>query len=276
MSDEARSRNGRAAAEQALVRIVHHYGQQPEFVLLGGLVPELLCQQSPFQHAGTTDIDVQVNLEITCGAVNTRRLEQALRNAEFSPESERIWRWMSEIEGKRQVVKFELLADLEDQPAQVDVVFSECERLGAVNLRGTRFAAQDRHSMQLHARQGGVTHHASIYVAGLAGFIMAKIAAAHGRHLPKDWYDIAFVLQHNDRGGHREAAGLVKQLFSAELAGDMTSALVDLEANFADPSFQGPQAYAEQMVIDHPDQDASVLAADAVVAVAQFCAAVGR
>ena len=65
MADEIpRSREARAAAEQALVRIVHHYGGRPEFVVLGGLVPELLCANSIFQHAGTTDIDVQVNLEI--------------------------------------------------------------------------------------------------------------------------------------------------------------------------------------------------------------------
>lgn len=34
-----RSRQARAAAEAALVRVVHHYGTPPEFVVLGGLVP---------------------------------------------------------------------------------------------------------------------------------------------------------------------------------------------------------------------------------------------
>lgn len=61
MPDEVpRSRQARAAAEQALVRIVHNYGSRPEFVVLGGLVPELLCSGSTFRHAGTTDVDVQV------------------------------------------------------------------------------------------------------------------------------------------------------------------------------------------------------------------------
>ena len=59
-----RSRAAREAAETALVRIIHHYGARPEFVVLGGLVPELLCAGSEFQHAGTTDVDVQVDLEI--------------------------------------------------------------------------------------------------------------------------------------------------------------------------------------------------------------------
>ena len=86
MADEAaRSRLARAAAESALVRVVHHYGETPGFVLIGGLVPELLCSGSPRTHAGTTDIDVQVDLEIAAGAVNTKRLETALQNAEFVP-----------------------------------------------------------------------------------------------------------------------------------------------------------------------------------------------
>lgn len=69
-----RTRGARQAAEQALVRVVHHYGATPEFVLLGGLVPELLCSTSGVLHAGTTDVDVQVDLEIAAGAVNTGRL----------------------------------------------------------------------------------------------------------------------------------------------------------------------------------------------------------
>lgn len=82
MSEEdSRTRQARLAAEQGLVRVAHHYGATPEFVVLGGLVPELLCSRSDRQHAGTTDIDVQVNLEIDCGAVNTARLERALRHA---------------------------------------------------------------------------------------------------------------------------------------------------------------------------------------------------
>ena len=112
MADDApRSRAARAAAERALIRVVHHYGARPEFVVLGGLVPELLCAGSSFRHAGTTDVDVQVDLEIACGSVNTARLENALRNAEFEPDNERAWRWITNEPAPRTVVKFELLAD---------------------------------------------------------------------------------------------------------------------------------------------------------------------
>jgi len=65
MADEApRSRAARIAAHNALVRVAYHYRGVPEFVVLGGLAPELLCSTAAYQHAGTTDVDVQVNLEI--------------------------------------------------------------------------------------------------------------------------------------------------------------------------------------------------------------------
>lgn len=131
-----RSRRARAAAEAALVRVVHHYGARPEFVVLGGLVPELLCSKSQYAHAGTTDVDVQVDLEIAAGTVNVVRLEQALKNAEFKPTGS-IWRWQAEDDA-RTIVKFELLADCNDQPAG-DLKFNNCQALGAANLRGTGF-----------------------------------------------------------------------------------------------------------------------------------------
>ena len=61
--DPARSRTARTAAELALVRVADFYGGRPEFVLLGGLVPAILCAASGTRHAGTTDVDVQVDLQ---------------------------------------------------------------------------------------------------------------------------------------------------------------------------------------------------------------------
>ncbi|MEX0707680.1 MAG: nucleotidyl transferase AbiEii/AbiGii toxin family protein, partial [Woeseia sp.] len=244
MSDEvSRSRQARAAAEQALVRVVHHYGARPEFVVLGGLVPELLCSGSSFQHAGTTDVDVQVNLEIACGAVNTARLEHALLNAEFQPDSDNIWRWRTDGSEGRAVVKFELLADLDSAAAETTVKFEECDRLGAANLRGTGYATRDVEVRTLTARVSGDTRTVEVNVTGLAGFLLAKCAAARSRRQPKDWYDIAFVLQHNDIGGPEAAARAVLEKFGAETRA-FRSGLDDLLANFADRNAQGPQAYA--------------------------------
>ena len=264
-----RSRAAREAAETALVRIIHHYGARPEFVVLGGLVPELLCADSEFQHAGTTDVDVQVDLEIAYGATNAARLERALHNAEFVPEDGRIWRWMADGAAVRTVVKFELLADLHNEPASATIAFDTCENLGAINLRGTGFASRDTEVRDLSARIGGVVYNAQVNVAGLAGFLLAKAAAAYSRRAPKDWYDMAFVLLHNDAGGPSTAAAKVRERFADDLHAIHT-ALDDLRANFEAPNAQGAQAYVRQMRIDHPELDPVSLAADAVVAVQEF------
>jgi hypothetical protein len=266
-----RSRVARAAAEAALVRVVHHYGDRPEFVVLGGLVPELLCSTSEYIHAGTTDVDVQVNLEIAAGSVNTARLETALRNAEFEPDAKRAWRWMADGPGPGVVVKFELLSDLEDKPAGATVEFDDCENLSAANLRGTGYAARDVEIRQVTSKTGGVMHTVEVNVSGLAGFLLAKIAAAHSRRMPKDWYDIAFVLLHNDAGGPERAATVVMERFGDEIKGSIRTAVEDLNANFDNPTAQGPVAYADQILIDHPDLVRATVGADAVVAVERFC-----
>jgi hypothetical protein len=248
---------------------VHHYGDRPGFVVLGGLVPELLCSTSMYTHAGTTDVDVQVDLEIAAGSVNTARLERALRNAEFEPDAERAWRWMAEGPGAGVVVKFELLADLDAQQ-EGTFTFDECEDLGAVNLRGTGYAARDVEIRELKSKVGGVLHKVEVNVSGLAGFLLAKIAAAYSRRKPKDWYDIAFVLLHNDAGGPEQAAAVVMGRFGGEIKGLIRTAIEDLSANFARLTAQGPAAYAEQIRLDHPELDRAAVTADAVVAVRAF------
>lgn len=265
-----RSRRARAAAEAALIRVVHHYGRRPEFVVLGGLVPELLCTTGPYTHAGTTDIDVQVDLEIAAGSVNTARLERALRNAEFTPDGEYQWRWVTTGSSPKAVVKFELLADLDDVPAGATLAFDDCDQLGAANLRGTGFAARDIVVRELRARIGGDLRVAEVNVTGIAGFLLAKVAAARSRRKPKDWYDLAFVLLHNDIGGPQAAAGAVIARFGNQLTGEIRLALDDLAANFKSRDAQGPQAYAAQMLLDHPELEEAQVLADAILAVEAF------
>ncbi len=273
MSDDiepVRTAAARRAAELALVRVVHHYGGRPEFVLLGGLVPALLCSNSPKRHAGTTDVDVQVNLEIAGGSVQATRLEEALLNAGFEPDDERVWRWkLRDPDGVRATVKFELLADLDSERNNATVAFTGCKMLGAANLRGTGYAARDTVIQKISANDQGVRREAEIYVAGLAGFLLAKVAAAHGRRKEKDWYDLAFVLLHNDYGDAIAAAERVLEVFGTP-TGEMRTQLLDLRANFAEPSAQGAAAYVMQFVENHPDEDAITVAADGQLAVGAF------
>ena len=263
-------------AEAALVRVVHHYGETPEFVLLGGLVPELLCSKSNAVHAGTTDVDVQVDLEIVAGLAKAKRLENALANAEFEVDRNRAWRWLWDDNGARAVVKFEFLSDLDTAPGGATIESDNCDSLGAINLRGTGFASKDWSRRTLRSNIGGTRYAVELRVAELSGFLLAKASAARERRAQKDWYDIAFVLLHNNLGGATAAGRRTSELFSRELKGDaIRTALDDLLANFEfpdaqGPDAQGPDAYANQMLIDHEGVGEATLRADAVIAVREF------
>jgi hypothetical protein len=272
MSEPQRSRQARALAEASLVRIVSAYGETPEFVVLGGLVPDLLCSEAARQHVGTTDVDVQVDLEIQAGGGNAARLEQALRTAQFKPSGQHVWRWQDRsVPGA--LVKIEFLADLAGAAAETTIKFTGSDALGAVNLRGTGFAARDWRPHTLTADVSGQPTMVEVRVATLPAYLLAKTHAAYGRRFEKDWYDIAYVILHNDAGGPAAAAARVQEVFAADLVGQTATALTELAANFSDEDAQGSLAYAMTMHGLHPDLDADILANDAVAGITAF---VGR
>lgn len=247
------------------------YGDIPELVLLGGLVPDLLCTTASRHHEGTTDVDIQVDLEIQDGSENAARLEGALTRAGFRPDDERIWRWRDRT-APELVVKVELLADLDEVPNHRAICFDDCAALGAVNLRGTGFAARHWEKRSITAHVDGGDRTVALRIATLPAYLLAKTHAAHGRGLPKDWYDIAYVLLYNDEGGPVAAGRRVRDRFRDDLAGATVTALSELSANFADETAQGSVAFASTMVVVHPELDRDVLANDAVAAVAAFVA----
>jgi len=273
--DLERTGRARRAAELALVRVCNNYGGLPNFVLIGGLVPAMLCSHSGRVHAGTTDVDVQVDLEIAQGAEQAERLERALLNSDFRADGEREWRWeTTQGGGYKAVIKFELLADREDTPQGATVHFDGARALGAANLRGTGYATVDYAPRALVAYDQGARIAAEVNVTGLAGFLLAKTAAAHGRHKPKDFYDIAFVLLHHNEifegGATQSPDQVVLQRIGAPV--ELRSAIQDLAANFADGDAQGVRAYVEQMLINNPGEDPNTLATDAELAVGAFTA----
>lgn len=115
----------------------------------------------------------------------------------------------------------------------------------------------------------------ALRVATLPAYLLAKAHAAHGRGLPKDWYDIAYVLLHNDDGGPGAAGRRVRDQFGDDLVGATLTALSELSANFADETAQGSVAFASTMTRIHPELDRDLLANDAVAAVATFMGALG-
>lgn len=106
----------------------------------------------------------------------------------------------------------------------------------------------------------------------MAGVLLAKVAAAHGRHKAKDYYDIAFVLLHHnevfDQTRPLSPAAVVLQRIGAPIG--LRTAVEDLAANFSGAGTQGVAAYVEQLLINNPGSDPVTAATDAQLAVADF------
>lgn len=231
-------------------------------------MPALLCPR----HAGTTDIDVHIDLEVQTNMHDDlRRLEAALVASDFVPDKERVWRWKAPtISGPQAEIRCEILTDSNTQPANVTIRFDSCDNLGAANLRGTRYAGLDHEPIILTAQVGGLEREQAINVAGLCGFLLAKMAAAHGRQKPKDWYDIAYVLLHNHVGRPSAVARAVAEKFPRVLDTEAGTWIRELDANFADNDSQGCDAYATQVSKDLPEEDPIALRSDARLAVREF------
>ena len=94
MPELPRCRLARALAESALVRLVTAYGEPPEFALLGGLVPDLLCLG--VWSASTLGPPMSMcrsTSKFQSGADNAGRLEDALQDSGFMPSGQCVWRW---------------------------------------------------------------------------------------------------------------------------------------------------------------------------------------
>jgi len=274
LMDEQRSRETRARAETALVRLLHALGDEDVFlVVLGGLVPEVLASDEALvpEHLGTTDVDVllitHVDLDADLGAV-----ERALEQLNFRPDpSEDGWRWRSPIDGVP--VKLEFVCDLPDYREGEVIRPSGCRALSAQNLRGTGYVARDFAWEELSGELAdGTTATVRARFAGLEGYLLSKCVAARMRAATKDYYDLVYVLQHNRAGGPEQAAHrLINDEFADELE-SLRTTFLEVRARFVGTADSGPVGYAKQALEVQPEVGEAELRADAVDVVQRFFA----
>ena len=273
MTDEERSRETRARAETALVRLLHELrDDEPFLIVLGGLVPDVLTRDVTGiipEHLGTTDVDVllitHVEPDLDLGAV-----ERALERMEFEPDpGQDGWRWRGLIDGVP--VRIEFLCDLVDHREGESIRPTGCRKLSAANLRGTGYVARDFAWEQLNGRLAdGTRVEVRTRFAGLEGYLLSKCVAVRIRAAVKDYYDLAYVLQHNRAGGPEQAARRLHDGDLQDALAPLRSTFLEVHERYRKPSDAGPHAYAEQAVQVDPTADEAELRADAVDVVQRF------
>lgn len=127
--------------EQTLVTLLHKMGPWKQTVfLVGGLAPRYLFPEAT--HAGTTDVDLVVNLDLLAGTEAYRTLEKNLQAMGFERSVEEgwpiHWRWRKAVT-KKITVLVELLCDQAETASGKAVRLPGEKQLSALNIKGVSY-----------------------------------------------------------------------------------------------------------------------------------------
>lgn len=230
------------ACERVLVTLLRGMGPWKDSVyLVGGLTPRYLVQDRPPvvpAHAGTTDVDVVIDLKILVDTEAYRTLEENLHRIGFerstNEKNQKVsWRWQTRTEDG-QLMILELLAD---DPTGLGA------RVGKLPTEGGVSAVHIPHSSivfdmyEERVVQAALLHddgvaQETIRHADLVSFTCLKAFALNQRNEGKDAHDLVYCLQYA-----KPELSDVAKLFCEQLNGKhatvVTAALDILRIRFA-------------------------------------------
>ena len=245
-------------------------------VVVGGLVPRLLIPQGALPpgaaaHPGTTDLDLGLRLALLVEE-RYREISRRLREAGFEMDvnehgNRTHQRWRREARSSRAA-----RVDFLIPPSSRDAIPGGTQHLendfAAFVIPGVEMAFTDQVSVALNGRTlDDEVAQRDVQVCGPAAFVALKALAFAGRGLPKDAYDLFYVLRNFGRSP-RDVARRFGSIAANEKARE---ALGILERDFLDIDAVGPVRAASFLTRD-PDE---ALRADVVAFVGGFLDAVG-
>ena len=259
------------ACERTLLTLFAAFGSLKSTLrLVGGLVPRYLTPERPPHvpaHAGTSDVDVVLNLQLIAEGEGYARLADQLGswgfvrhvNVEGKPSS---WRWKRQVD-EHTYVLVEFLRDAGE--AEVGRVVSvDCERVSALSIKFAGIVHDwfDEREISGKLLGGGGVSTETVRFADVPAFIILKALALDDRKENKDAADLVHVLRYC--ASVEEVAELFVKRISANVHRDAIDAgLEALRRSFGDDEHSegyekvGAVCYARFHSID--DDDAFVL-----------------
>lgn len=183
------------AANRVLLEVTRVLSEYRDgIVIVGGLVPGLICRQNSPDHIGTIDVDIALNLKII-QEVGYRSILQLLFKRRY-------------IQGDQPYIFYRTI-QVDDQEIKVEVDFLAGEYGGTGKNRRTQ-TVQDMHPRKARAcdlafqnpiqiliegvlPEGGKDQ-AIVQVASIVPFLIMKAQALSGRLKEKDAYDIHYCM----------------------------------------------------------------------------------
>jgi hypothetical protein len=193
------------ACEQVLVTLLRGMGPWKESVfLVGGLTPRYLVKDRPPKipaHAGTTDVDIVVDLKVLIDTEAYRTLEENLHNMGFvrgtNNKGEKIsWRWQVKADNG-DVMLLELLVDDPEMGARVGPLPTD-GNVSAVNIPHASIVLDMHDVVEVSATllgDNGIAREA-IRHANLVSFTCLKAFALEHRNERKDAHDLVYCLRY--------------------------------------------------------------------------------
>lgn len=257
-----------AACERALVTLLGAFGTFKSTVrLIGGLVPRYLTPERPPEvpaHAGTSDLDIVLNIEVLADGEGYASLADQLKARGFSRQVNdkgvaTAWRWKLQVDEHVFVVVDFLRDKKAGDPAKAVPI--DGERVSAMPIDHAGIVHDWFMEREIGAdllNGGGFSNETARY-ADVPAFIILKALALDDRQENKDAADLIHVLRHAgtpeevaDLFAARHASGKHREAFDAGMRA--------LRVRFCDddmsPGYKkvGPVAYANFWGFEEPDQ----------------------
>ena len=278
--------------ERTLVTLLRGLGPWKQHVyVVGGLVPRYLISQSGDSeipsHAGTTDVDIVLNLELLINVEAYRTLEKNLKHMGFNrgindDGNPQHYQWIKPANDGITIV-VDLLCDAPMEEGGQVLAIPRDKRLSALKIPGAYLVVDDFVEIVLEAEMlddGGVARE-TLQVANVGTFLALKCLAYEDRFEEKDAYDIVYTLTYF-ADGPASVAEEFRALSSRFPADPILAKTVEILRNrFASDAVDGyrkdgPTSYA-RFLADPGRSDRNLLhRRNAAEAVEAFLAAIAQ
>lgn len=217
------------ACERTLLTLLGAFGSlKGTLRLVGGLVPRYLTPEAPPDvpaHAGTSDVDVVLNLQVLADGEGYAALADQLKARGFergkSAEGKiSSWQWKRPVDENVSVVVEFLIDAGDDQPGRVTSVAGEKVSALSVQYAGITLSWFEEREISGELLDGKGIATDVIRYADAPSFITLKALALADRHENKDAADLIHVMRH---AGPLEQ--VAEQFVQRKLSGDYPGAI---------------------------------------------------
>ncbi len=196
------------ACESALGMLLRAFGTlAPTLRLVGGLVPRYLTPEAPPdvpRHAGTTDVDIVLEVEMLAEKGKYNKLSEQLKangftrvvNAEGNASH---WRWERKVDGRTIVVEF--LQHTDDPARNARAVSVVDEGVSAMQIlhAGVVHEWYLQREVVVDLPDGNGKTKLDLRYADAVAFILLKALAFNDRKTNKDAADLIHVMRYADK-----------------------------------------------------------------------------